>query len=126
MASALLSSGKPEDYADDNVVVVESTKLSELIDERSWLIFDELAVCESSWLHLPASEWEQSDEFIKFKDFVTNLSVTNDVAERGIKMIEDFINTCTKDEAQLQALMQVAENHRRQFPDCSKSTLQKL
>ena len=126
MARALLGFERPEDYADENVVVVESTTLSDLVDERSWLIFDEIGVCEPTWLNLPPAEWGQSGEFIKFEEFVTGLSVTNDVAERGIKMIQDFVNTSAKAETQLQALMQVVETHRRQFPDCKKATLEKL
>ena len=35
-------------------MISETTELSDLIDERSWFLFDELRVCEPSWLHLPA------------------------------------------------------------------------
>ena len=45
IARTLLSYDKPEDYADDNVVIASSTKLSELIDERSWIMFCEVGVC---------------------------------------------------------------------------------
>lgn len=125
IARTLLSSDKPEDYADDNVVIADSTKLSELVDERSWLMFHELNVCKpDTWLHLPVVEWQEDTEYQKFLKFVTDLKVTNDLAERGVKMIEDFINTATKDETQLQALLQVVEAHRRRYPNCKKSTLE--
>lgn len=127
IARTLLSYDKPEDYADDNVVIASSTKLSELIDERSWIMFCEVGVCQpDGWLRLPAAEWEQDPEYRKFSKFVTDLKVTNDLAERGIKMVEDFINTATKDETQLQALMQVVEAHRQRYPNCKKSTLENM
>ena len=126
MARTLLRCSKAEDYVDENVVVTESTELSGLIDERSWFLFDEMSVCEPSWLHLPATEWSDDSEYMKFNEFVSGLNVTNDLAERGVKLIEDFINTSTKNEEQLQALMQVVEAHRRQYPDCKKSTLETM
>ena len=39
---------------------------------------------------------------MKLKDFSRSLMVTNDVAERGIKLMNVFIGSVTKDEQQLQ------------------------
>ena len=44
------------------------------------------------------------------------------MAERGVKMIQDFINTVTNDEEQLQGVMQLVETHRKQVPDFKKTT----
>ena len=41
---------------------------------------------------------------------VSDLNVTNDAAERGVAMIESFTNTVTRSEAQLQWLLQAAED----------------
>lgn len=51
--------------------------------------------------------------------------VVNDLAERGIKLMSDYIDKCF-DETQRQALLQVVECHRQRFPDFTKSTLTKL
>jgi len=48
--------------------------------------------------------------------YSSNVRVINDIAERGIKLITDFIGHC-HDESQRQALLQVVESHREQFPD---------
>ena len=39
MVRTLLNCTKPDDYADENVAISETTELSHLIDERSWFLF---------------------------------------------------------------------------------------
>ena len=89
-------------------------------------MFSELGICGTAWLGLPVEQWEDDDEFKKLQDFSRCLKVTNDVAERGVKMIQDFINTVTNDEEQLQGVMQLVETHRKQIPDFKKTTLMTL
>ena len=115
-----------EDYTNDSVRVTESTRLADLIDERSRFIFDELKICQPTWLQRPATEWADDEEYCKFSDFVETLKVTNDVAERGIKFIQDFANSITKAESQLQDLIQLVEAHRKRVPDFSKASLQNM
>ena len=57
------------------------------------------------------------------KEFVENVSVVNDVAERGVKLINDYINMC-KSESQRDALTQVVEQHRSMFPNYDKQMLE--
>jgi len=49
----------------------------------------------------------------------------NDVAERGVALIQEFNNIITTDEEQKQMLLQVVETHRKKFPDAKKSTMSK-
>ena len=49
---------------------------------------------------------------------INNLSVINDVAERGIKLIEEYNSILTKDEKQKQFLLQVVNDYRATYPDC--------
>ena len=57
--------------------------------------------------------------------FISNVSVTNDLAERGIKMTSDFLHLC-RDEEQLQALLQGVEEHRDLFPTYTKEVFARL
>ena len=67
------------------------------------------------------------EEFLKLKQFATCLKVTNDVAERGIKLMQDFIGSVTKDEQQLQDVMHLVERHRKHVSSLrKKSSLMKL
>ena len=56
------------------------------------------------------------------RTFVETVKVVNDPAERGVKMIEDFMNT-VKDEKQRQELLQVVENNRKKLASFKKSSL---
>ena len=101
-------------------------KLSYFLTEESWLLFDLLGLVEpQEWLQTPVKMWELFSDFRKFKDYVTNVSVTNDLAERGMHLITEFASKCQNKEER-EALLQVVEQHRKQFPDFSKKTLSKL
>ncbi|KAG7170893.1 hypothetical protein Hamer_G012461 [Homarus americanus] len=126
MATKLSCLEETNDYANDNLVIQQTTRLSDLIDERSWMIFKEHHVCGTAWLMSPVVDWEKNEEFMKLKDFSRSLKVTNDVAERGIKLMQDFIGSVTKDEQQLQDVMQLVEKHRKQMSGFSKSVLMQL
>ena len=47
------------------------------------------------------------------KEFINSMLVTNDAAERGIKITSDFINILTKDPAEWQELLQTVEYTRK-------------
>ena len=59
------------------------------------------------------------------KKIIENIQPVNDSAERGVSLIETFNRTLTKDETQLQFVLQVVSEHRKLFPDAKKSTLVK-
>ena len=54
---------------------------------------------------------------------VKSLKVVNDMAERGVKLIQDYNTILTKDEEQKQFLLQVIQEHRRMYPDSKKTTV---
>ena len=122
MAGKLSSREETNDYTNDDLAIHQTTRLSDLIDERSWMLFKELQVCGTAWLPSPPADWEQNEEFMKLANFTKSLKVTNDVAERGIKLMNDFIGSVTKNEQQLQDVMLLVEKHRKQV----KSALMKL
>ena len=97
--------------------------LSSFVTEDSWLIFDLLDLREAQeWLQTPVRMWEMFSDFRKFRDFVVNVSVVNDLAERGMHLITEFASKCENKEER-QALLQVVEQHREQFPNFNKKTL---
>ena len=49
-----------------------------------------------------------ANSFRKFKDFALNVSVVNDLAERGMHLITEFASMCSNKEGR-QALLQVVE-----------------
>ena len=99
-------------------------KLSDSVMDGSLFLFDELRFGKD-WLNKPVSEWEKYPSFMEMKSWIENLKVTNDCAERGIKLITDYANSLTKDSAVRQNLLQVVERHRSHYNNVNKSTLAK-
>ena len=106
-----ISMGKPEfpaiNFSGHEIQVPD---LAEFITSDSWLIFDKLGL------------WDNFHEFRKFKGFVENVSVCNDIAERGVSLITAFINK-TESEEQRQAMLQVVEHHRSMVVDTNQASL---
>ena len=97
--------------------------MSAFITSDSWLFFDILGLTgPQDWLTIPASLWDNFLEFQKLKEFSENVSVCNDIAERGIAMISAYINKAESEE-QRQALLQVVEFHRALVSNTNKSSL---
>jgi len=77
------------------------------------------------WLSKPVDQWHLNPAFQITENFVRTVKVVNDAAERGIKLITDFAQIITTDPEQQSALLQGVENHRCQYPDFDKKTLNK-
>ena len=73
---------------------------------------------------IPAILWENFEDFRKLRIFASNISVCNDIAERGIALMSAYINMAQSEE-QRQALVQVVEFHRALVTNTNKSSLKK-
>ena len=115
-----ISCGRPKFLSiDDN----NDIELEDLISSESWLLFDLLGLNDhQQWLLTPPSTWYDVEEYQILNKFISSVSVTNDLAERGVKLISDFIDKCA-DEEQRDALTQIVEEHRRMYPNYNKETL---
>ena len=127
MALKLLSKPVCDDAEDTILQYVDAdSRLADFVDGSSWLVFQLLKVDASRWLDKPVSTWEADGEYQAFERFVRDLKVTNDVAERGVALIQDFAHTITKDDQQLQWLLQAVEAHRKRVPSFEKHHLDSL
>ena len=95
----------------------------QLIGPNSWLMFSLLNLnADQEWMTVPAKYWNNFADYRKVRDFVKNMEVTNDCAERGVKIINDF-KDIAQDEEQRQFALQVIAKHRQQVPTISKKNL---
>ena len=99
-------------------------KLSDFVDTESLLMFDEFGFSKE-WLDKPVATWKNYESFKEMETWVKTLKVTNDTAERGIALVSEYCKILTKDSDDLQNLLQVVEQHRREYPDVNKATLNK-
>ena len=122
----LIRTGRPEfpglDWRGEKIT---RPRLATLVNPNSWLIFQLLNLEGSQdWLLTPCSMWQLFGDYRKLEEFSLNLPVTNDLAERGVALISQFVDK-VEDEEQRQALLQVVEYHRSLVPDCTKASLAK-
>lgn len=78
-----------------------------------------------SFLSTSPELWNDDLSYLNTKEIFQNLTAINDTAERCVKLIQDFNGLLTTDEEQKQSLLQCVEDHRKQYPDCKKSTLKR-
>ena len=120
----VLSLGKPKlPGLPSSAGQAQKTTLSSFISPLSWTLFGLLGDPDTSWLTKPVSMWNDSPGYREASTFVGNMLCTNDTAERGVKLISDYIGVITKDDEQRQYLLQAIEQHRKLYPDANKSTL---
>lgn len=67
----------------------------------------------TNFLKIQPSEWINDESFLAAQAFVKNLKVINDCAERMVKLMTDFRCKFTKDEKQLQYVLQIVNDHRQ-------------
>ena len=66
--------------------------MSDLIGPNSWYLL-ELANIHGDWLKKHVSVWQDSQDYAKFKEFISNMSVVNDCSERGVKLVQEYIDS---------------------------------
>ena len=79
----------------------DSLTLVQFVGRSSKTIFDliGLDVEHLEWMNIPPDQWEKLNGFRRFRDFVNQLPVTNDSAERNVKLVQDFIDGFRTDES---------------------------
>ena len=100
----------------------EQTTLCDLLGEQSFMIFDLLGL-SLEWLKENPEKWENHQSYNEMKQYVTTVKVTNDVAERGVKLISDYAGILTAEDDMRGKLLQEVERCRRKYPSFRKSVL---
>ena len=92
----------------------ELPDLSAFLGPESWLLFNKLGFSdvEMEWLMLDPSDWHKMSCFVRFQDFVKNLDIVNDSAERGVGLVKMFIGSLHNEDSYQDNLLSVAE-HRK-------------
>ena len=112
-------------WIEEDVAVMcidESTRLTDFIDDASWLVFALIGPSTHAWLKQSPQQWEEDGDYRKFETFVREVKVTNDMAERGIGMLKEFAGM-VREESQFQWLLQAVESHRAILPQLSKAAM---
>ena len=80
-----------------------------------------------SFLALTPDKWSEDESYRQGRERIKKLRVTNDTAERGVKVFADFNKLITNDEKEKQFLMQVVEENRKSiFTEIQRNLLSLL
>ncbi|KAG0728657.1 hypothetical protein GWK47_003670 [Chionoecetes opilio] len=80
---------------------------------------------QPTFLELSPETWNTDSRFKCAKKRAGVLKVTNDLAERGIALIQRFFGNRTKDERQTQFLLKFARIHKKAVPKKTKAEVKK-
>ena len=89
---------------------------------KSTINFFTILGLSHEFLQVDPSDWEFQPEYQESKRLVLSLKVINDLAERGVALIQEFNSSLTRNQEQKQYLLQVVENHRKKFSAPTKSS----
>ncbi|QQP36282.1 Uncharacterized protein FKW44_021331, partial [Caligus rogercresseyi] len=78
---------------------------------------------EEGFLDADPATWLELEDYQTAAAFVQRIAVINDHAERGVALIQEYNRKLTRDEDQLQFLLQNVSQHRKEFPDTRKMTI---
>ena len=112
------------------VTIVETTELTDLVTQESWFLFVVKDLVEEvrKWV-LSAEkgeDFQSIESFCEFNEFIKNLSVTNDCAERNISLIQQFIGASHNEQQRQDVLLVVRENRKLVTKNMTQTELAKL
>ena len=114
IAASLLTKPKPDTWKPKMVKFPIITPNTTLLSPLSWFPFSLLNL-SSEWLESPPSQWEKDPDYKVMEKFAKTVKLVNDVAERGVKMADDYSNCFTKDSEKRKKLVMAVQNHRRTY-----------
>lgn len=97
--------------------------INDFFTKHALKLFDRFKLSRNFLEKHPAL-WEKDAGYIKAKSIIMNLTVVNDCAERGVRLIENVNRHLTKNEDDLQFLLHVAIEYHKLHPSHAKKNLQ--
>jgi len=101
---------------------IEEKNLHDFVTSNTTRFFNILGM-DSHFLDADSETWHQYDGYLSAEETAKSIIVTNDTAERGMALIEEYNTLHTCDEEQKQYLLLAVSEHCRRYPDFKKSTL---
>ena len=93
----------------------QTTTLAGLAGPDSWFLFNQLRL-DAAFLQLAVADWASSAAYQQCVRHIKAINVTNDCAERGVKLSADYLASA-RSEQHLQNVLQVVEGDRKRAPN---------
>jgi len=106
----------------NEVTQIMKKKIYDFIYVESTSFFSRFGI-STSFLEQHPSMWDENVDFQNGLKIVNTFRVTNDMAERGVKLMEEYNKVLTRNEEQKQYVLQVIEDYRRKYSNSLKTTV---
>jgi hypothetical protein len=103
-----------------NEIDINKFSLSDFVSDKTLSFFEILNV-NKEFLKIHPRAWENTESYVCAKHIVTNLTVTNDAAERSISLYQNYKKV--KNNEKKRQLIQVAEEGRKKFKKLRKQDI---
>lgn len=113
---------KPNKRCNYDLKTIAKSHLDSFASPYTMHFFQKLSL-PTDFLDADPSSWEANQTYRAAKERLMALQVINDHAERAIALIQQFNKVLTRNEEQLQFLLQVVAEHRHTIPDARKAVL---
>lgn len=110
---------------DREIVEIFHDGIEQFVSAETKALFERFQI-NTDFFKLNPDKWEQDQSYCKAAELMKKLNVTNDTAERGVKLMEEYNKLFTKNERQKQFVLKIVSDYRHRFPDCNKKTLSQV
>ena len=114
MVLALQNAGEdePQKQIKIDLTSIENLQLGGFVIEITLNFLKNLEQPTTFLTTVDPNKWTENEEFQQAVKFVKRLRVVNDIAERGVKLTQDFDCSITKNEEQKQFLLQIVSTNK--------------
>lgn len=102
--------------------LINSKQLEDFVSKNT-LRFFTITGISSNFLKKNVEDWPKDEGYINGRNIVCSMRVVNDVAERGVALMEEYNKLHTNNEEQKQYLLLLVKEYRQKYPNSNKSTL---
>ena len=101
---------------------IDELELQHFVSRKSHIFF-KILNGSSDFLQLKYVDWQNNSNYIKLCNIMQNLKVTNDSAERGVKLMTEYFNKFSKSDDEKQLLYRAVHEHRKVYPSDTRKNL---
>lgn len=102
--------------------LVSCKNLQDFVTESSRRFFT-ITGLPSTFLDKDVQFWSADEQYQSVKATVSSMRVVNDIAERGVALMDEYNKLHTNNEEQKQFLLLVVKEYRQRYPDRAKKTI---
>ena len=102
--------------------------LASFVGEKSWLLPHLLGMDPESmeWIQLEVQQWALMSGFKRFSSLVKNLTIVNDPAERGVKLIQEFVNASHDEDIRQWRMLSAGDQRKKHSKNMTKEDMKRM